>query len=123
MQTPKPEGHQDESKVQHTQISDFGPCITYDHDTAEQVKVWSTLKECLSPFQVSGEVLDPPKPVPGECAGVGSMDGNGGREGEKERSCTKPSQLVPGNRATESNQDSQDLQLPHLYPVPTLDVG
>lgn len=32
---PKPEGDQDESKVQCTQISDFNPCVTYDHNTAE----------------------------------------------------------------------------------------
>lgn len=33
--------------------------------------------------------------------GVESMDGNGGREGEKEGSWTAPSQLVAGNRAAQ----------------------
>lgn len=120
MQAPKPEGDQDESKVQHTQISDFSPCITYDHNIAEQFKVGSALKECLSPPQVSGEVLDPTEPVPEQCAAYGGGEhGHGGREGEKESSWTAPSQLVPGHRAAQS----QNLQLPHLDPVPTLEVG
>lgn len=53
--------------------------------------------------------------------GVESMGGNGGREAGKEGSRTAPSQLVPGNRAAQPHQGSQDLQLPHLGTIPTLD--
>lgn len=53
------------------------------------------------------------------------MDGNRGREGTKETSWPANTFTAgtKGNGLHNKNQGSQDLQLPHLDPVPTLGVG